>query len=151
MDHPRDPVLLEERIGYRFASPGHLRRALIRLAYAREQEIADDETMDAYATLGDAVIDVVVLEALVRGGGHDKGVITNRKTDLVNMSSLRRLAEALELQEFVRWGKGERAQHVWTSGRVLAECMEALVGAVYLDGGMRAAAAVLDTLGFPEA
>ncbi len=51
---------------------------------------------------------------------------------------------------YVRWGKGEAAQAVWTSGRVLAECLEALVGAVYLDDGMSAAAGVLRRLGLTE-
>ncbi|NLM29615.1 MAG: ribonuclease III, partial [Methanomicrobiales archaeon] len=84
------------------------------------------------------------------GGAHDKGAITNRKVNLVNMTRLRGLAEGLSLEEYVRWGKGEAAQAVWTSGRVLAECMEALIGAVYLDGGMDAAAGVLQRLGLME-
>ncbi|NLA39435.1 MAG: ribonuclease III, partial [Methanomicrobiales archaeon] len=53
-------------------------------------------------------------------------------------------------EEYVHWGKGEAAQAVWTSGRVLAECIEALIGAVYLDGGMAAAAGVLGRLGLME-
>jgi ribonuclease-3 len=68
----------------------------------------------------------------------------------VNMTRLRGLAEDLDLEEYVRWGKGEAAQAVWTSGRVLAECMEALIGAIYLDGGMSAAASVLRRLGLTE-
>lgn len=150
MEHPLNPSLLEERIGYRFSVPGYLRRALIRLAYAKERDLPGDEYMDAYATLGDAVIDVAVIGAIIRSGEHDKGVITTRKTNRVNMTELRRLAEELRLQEFVRWGKGERTQHVWTSGRVLAECIEALIGAVYLDGGTEAAEQVLICLGFIE-
>jgi len=66
------------------------------------------------------------------------------------MTRLRELAQDLDLEEYVRWGKGEAAQAVWTSGRVLAECLEALVGAVYLDGGMEAAAGVLRRLGLTE-
>jgi len=66
------------------------------------------------------------------------------------MTRLRSLAEDLDLEGYVRWGKGEAAQAVWTSGRVLAECLEALVGAVYLDGGMNAAAGVLRRLGLTE-
>jgi ribonuclease III len=77
-------------------------------------------------------------------------VITNRKVNLVNMTRLRSLAEDLDLEGYVRWGKGEAVQAVWTSGRVLAECLEALVGAVYLDGGMSAAAGVLRRLGLTE-
>ena len=141
---------LEERIGYAFTDRTLLLRALTRLAYALETGLPPAAHMDALATLGDAVINVVVVEAVVAGGAHDKGAITNRKMNLVNMSRLRALAEDLDLADHVRWGKGEAAQRVWTSGRVLAECLEALIGAVYLDGGMEAAAGVLRRLGLTE-
>jgi ribonuclease-3 len=78
----------------------------------------------------------VVIEHLINSGITEKGKISVTKTNIVNMSVLRKLAEELELKDFVLWGKGEEIQHVWTSGRVLAECMEAFAGAVYLDGGI---------------
>ncbi|WP_332450201.1 ribonuclease III domain-containing protein [Methanoculleus sp.] len=146
----RDPGAIEERIGYAFRDRSLLDRALTRLAYTLEAGLPPAAHMDALATLGDAVINVAVVEAVVAGGAHDKGAITNRKMNLVNMTRLRSLAEGLDLGDYVRWGKGEAAQKVWTSGRVLAECLEALVGAVYLDGGMRAAAGVLRHLGLTE-
>jgi ribonuclease-3 len=146
----RDPGEIEERIGYTFNDRTLLERALTRLAYALEGGLPADAHMDALATLGDAVINVAVVEAVVAGGAHDKGAISNRKMNLVNMTRLRSLAEDLVLADYVRWGKGEAAQRVWTSGRVLAECLEALIGAVYLDGGMSAAAGVLRRLGLTE-
>ena len=146
----RNPGVVEERIGYAFTDRSLLERALTRLAYTLEAGLPPDAHMDALATLGDAVINVVVVEAVVVGGAHDKGAISNRKMNLVNMTRLRGLAEGLDLGDYVRWGKGEAAQAVWTSGRVLAECLEALVGAVYLDGGMEAAAGVLRRLGLTE-
>ena len=141
----RDTGAIEARIGYVFQDRALLVRALTRLACTLEMGLPPGAHMDALATLGDAVINVVIAE-----GAHDKGAITNRKINLVNMSRLRSLAEDLDLEEYVRWGKGEAAQAVWTSGRVLAECLEALVGAVYLDGGMSAAAGVLRRLGLTE-
>jgi ribonuclease-3 len=146
----RDPREIEERIGYAFRDRSLLLRALTRLAYTLEAGLPPETHMDALATLGDAVINVAVVEAVVATGAHDKGAITNRKMNLVNMSRLRSLAEDLDLADHVRWGKGEAAQRVWTSGRVLAECLEALIGAVYLDGGMEAAAGVLRRLGLTE-
>lgn len=146
----RDPGEIEERIGYVFRDRSLLLRALTRLAYTLEAGLPLDAHMDALATLGDAVINVVVVEAAVAGGAHDKGAITNKKMNLVNMSRLRSLAEDLNLADYVRWGKGEATQGVWTSGRVLAECLEALIGAVYLDGGMHAATGVLRGLGLTE-
>jgi len=146
----RDPGAIEARIGYVFRDRALLSRALTRLAYTLEAGLPSSAHMDALATLGDAVINVAVVEALVAGGAHDKGAISNRKMNLVNMTRLRELAQDLDLEDYVRWGKGEAAQAVWTSGRVLAECLEALVGAVYLDGGMSAAAGVLRQLGLTE-
>jgi ribonuclease-3 len=66
--------------------------------------------------------------------------------DLVNMSVLRRKAEEIGLCSYVRWGVGEERMHIWTSGRVMAECFEALLGAVYLDGGLQKAEEVLNRL-----
>ena len=147
MRPPRDPSALEQVMGYAFSDPGLLNRALTRLAYAKEQGLGDAAHMDALATLGDAVVDIVVIQSLVAAGEHDKGTITNRKTNCVNMTVLRRLAEQMSVEDYVYWGKGEDAQAVWTSGRVLAECMEALIGAVYLDGGIGAAERVLKEIG----
>jgi ribonuclease-3 len=144
---PRDPSSLEEAMGYSFSDPRLLERALTRLASAKERGLDPAAHMDALATLGDAVIDVVVVQSLVAAGEHDKGIITNRKTNCVNMTVLRRLAEQISVEDYVFWGKGEDQQAVWTSGRVLAECMEALIGAVYLDGGIGAAERVLENLG----
>jgi len=56
-------------------------------------------------------------------------------------------AESLDLASYVRWGKGERRQEIWTSGRVLAECYEALIGALYLDLGISAVKRVLSIPG----
>lgn len=146
----QNPAEIEERIGYTFQDRSLLERALTRLAYSLETGLPPETHMDALATLGDAVIDVVVVEAVVVGGAHDKGAISNLKMNLVNMTRLRGLAEDLSLEDYVRWGKGEATQAVWTSGRVLAECMEALIGAIYLDGGIEAAAGVLRRLGLTE-
>ena len=142
--------MVEAQIGYIFRDRSLLLRALTRLAYSLEMGLPLDTHMDALATLGDAVINVAVVEALVAEGAYDKGAISNKKMNLVNMTRLRGLAESLDLEEYVRWGKGESVQAVWTSGRVLAECLEALIGAVYLDGGMSAAAGVLRRLGLTE-
>ena len=148
-DSAGNPDKLEEIIGYTFQDRAILMRALPRRAWAQEVDAPDSgRHMDALATLGDAVIDTVVLESLCAAGVADKGDISVAKMNMVNMSSLRGLAESIGLVDYVLWGKGERHQHVWTSGRVLAECMEALCGAIYLDGGMDAVQNVLKHLLF---
>jgi len=113
---------LEARINYTFKDPALLTRALTRSAYAREAGLPDGQHMDALAVLGDAVIDLLVIEDIIASGEYDKGIITNRKVHAVNMLSLRIAAESLDLCAYVLWGKGEKSQEIWQSGRVLAEC-----------------------------
>ncbi len=133
-----DYTALYEKIGYTFKNEALLIRALTRTAYARENEQSMSDTMDSLAVLGDAVLDVVVICQLLREGEYEKGEITRRKIDLVNMSVVRRVAEELGLPDYMKWGKGELRMQIWTSGKVSAECFEALMGAIYLDGGMAA-------------
>ncbi|KAF5088186.1 ribonuclease III domain-containing protein [Methanospirillum purgamenti] len=140
------PEQLERITGYSFRDKSLLLRALTRLAYSKEQGLSEDSHLDALATLGDAVIELIILARLVKGGEHDKGAVSLKKMDLVNMSVLRDAARSIHLEQYVRWGKGEARMHVWTSGRVLAECMEAFAGALFLDGGIDAAEEVLERL-----
>jgi ribonuclease-3 len=141
---------LYAKIGYTFANEDLLLHALTRTAYARENELSMGDTMDSLAVLGDAVLDLIVIRQLIGEGEFDKGEITRKKIDLVNMTVVRRLAEDIGLPEYMRWGKGELRMQIWTSGRVSAECFEALMGAAYLDGGVEASAAILDHLWTPE-
>lgn len=150
MQFPADKPDLEDIIGYTFVHPDILERALNRKAYCQELGYPESDHMDALATLGDAVIELHILTRLVEDGGCDKGEISVKKMDLVNMSILRRAGETIHLHEYIHWGNGERRMHIWSSGRVLAECIEALIGAVYLDGGLYGAGQVMDTIGlFP--
>lgn len=147
MTDPADTFELEEKLGYDFSEKDLLTRALTRLAYASEHDFPGGFHMDALATLGDAAIDLVVLGSLMESGLHDKGELSTAKTDIVNMSRLRKAAEELDLYSYVMWGKGERTQHIWTSGRVMAECYEAVAGAAYLDGGITAVKNILEGSG----
>ncbi len=141
---------LYAKIGYTFGNEDLLLHALTRTAYARENELSMSDTMDSLAVLGDAVLDLIVIRQLIGEGEFDKGEITRKKIDLVNMTVVRKLAEDIGLPEYMRWGKGEIRMQIWTSGRVSAECFEALMGAAYLDGGVEASAAILDNLWTPE-
>ena len=139
---------LEDALGYNFEDYALLTRAITRFAAAKEDGQGNGCSMDALATLGDAVIDVVVLEHLIADGMESKGELSLTKMNMVNMTVLRRLAESIDLQRYVKWGQGEYGQEIWRSGRVLAECMEAVCGAAYLEGGTAAVQRILVHLGF---
>ena len=138
---------LETRIGYTFTTHSLLEHALTRVSYAGENGISLDCTMDRYAVLGDAILDVVVVEYLLMCGEYDKGDITQKKINLVNMTIFRRIAEQIQLYAYVFWGKGEQRMRIWESGRVSAECLEAVAGAAFLDGGMDAVRSIAHTVG----
>ncbi len=140
---------LYAKIGYTFANEELLLHALTRTAYARENELSMSETMDSLAVLGDAVLDLIVIRKLIEEGEFDKGEITRKKIEFVNMTVVRRLTEDIGLPAYMRWGKGELRMQIWTSGRVSAECFEALMGAAYFDGGVEASAAILDHVWMP--
>jgi len=141
---------LYEKIGYTFKNEAYLDHAMTRTAYARERETPMNETMDSLAILGDAVLDPVMVCEIVAEGEYDKGEITRKKIDAVNMTVVRKIAERLELPSYMQWGKGELRMQIWTSGRVSAECFEALVGAAYMDGGVEAATTIIRTVRTPH-
>jgi len=132
--------------GYTFQNKELLESALRRTAYARETGFPIEDTMDYLAVLGDAILDVITIEKIIAEGEHDKGEITRKKIDRVNMSVFRKIAEGLGLQKYVHWGCGELRMQIWTSGRVLAECFEAYCGAVYADGGHDALKEMLERI-----
>ena len=133
-------------LGYTFRQPSLLEDALTRVSYALENTIDLKHTMDRYAVLGDAVLDVAIVEHLLETGEYDKGDITQKKINAVNMTVFRRIAESIRLPDYVHWGKGELRMRIWESGRVSAECFEAVVGAAYLDGGMNAVKTIVHAL-----
>ncbi|MFX0087208.1 MAG: ribonuclease III domain-containing protein [Promethearchaeota archaeon] len=128
---------LEKLLGYTFENPDLLTRALITISYANENGLSDEQHQEAFRTLGDAVINVIIVAASIAYGRSRKGKITDDKKLLVSKASLNRLAKAFHLEKYVQWGKGERVQKIWTvSDKPLAECFEAIIGAIYLDAGM---------------
>ena len=135
---------LQARIGYRFSDRGLLEHALTHKSRAAEDTtggVADNESMEF---LGDAVLGLVVADALFRQYPlYNEGQKSKIKASVVSTQSLARHAEALRLGEHLILCRGEEK----TGGRfkqaLLADAYEALIAAIYLDGGFEAAAAFL--------
>lgn len=143
-----DPVRvaeLERRLGHRFRDPLLLERALTHSSYANECPPAPSN--DGLALLGDAALGLVVAEHLL-GSDPDApvGVLTLRRAELVSGARLARWAGDLEVGSLLRLGRGEDQ----TGGRgresVLATALEALLGVVYLEGGVAAVRLVVGRL-----
>jgi ribonuclease-3 len=131
---------LERRIGYRFRDRGMLEHALTHRSRVHEDAsggVFDNESMEF---LGDSVLGFVIADMLFREfPQHNEGQKSKLKASLVSSVSLARLGEALDLGQFLILGRGEEK----TGGRhkhaIIADCYEALIAAVYLDGGVEAA------------
>jgi ribonuclease-3 len=135
---------LERRIEYRFRDRGLLEHALTHKSRAAEDAsggVADNESLEF---LGDAVLGLVVADALFRQyPRYNEGQKSKIKAAVVSTQSLARHAERLQLGDHLILGRGEEK----TGGRfkqaLLADAYEALIAAIYLDGGLDAAGTFL--------
>jgi ribonuclease-3 len=136
----QDPQRLARQIGHTFADRGLLDDALThRSAQARHNERLE--------FLGDAVLGFLVAETLWRRfPDATEGELSRLRARLVNRDSLAEVARALDLGQYLRLGAGELRSGGHARDSILADALEALVAAVYLDGGLGAARAMLDRL-----
>jgi ribonuclease-3 len=143
---------LEQTIGYRFRQPELAVRALTHCSAVPEDALtrvrADNEQLEY---LGDAVLGMLVSEHLVSTFAHwSEGQLSRSRARLVNAASLYTAARRLDLGNYLRLGKGEEKTGGREKPALLADAFEALVAAIYLDGGLPAArefvkAALLDS------
>lgn len=137
--------LLEERIGYQFHDIALLKQALTHSSFTNEQKINKAKHYERLEFLGDAVLELVSSEFLFREHADtQEGELTKMRAAMVCEPSLAFCARDLELGQFIRLGKGEEN----TGGRhrdsITSDAMEAVIGAIYLDGGMQPARAFID-------
>lgn len=140
---------LQARLGHRFGDPGLLVEALTHPSYSnvasQRGEVARDNQRLEF--LGDAVLDLLVGERLFFADPHaPPGTLTQRRIALVAERRVSRLGAELDLASHLRVGPGEARAGVAEQTSTLADTFEAVLGAVYLDGGLAAAARVVDEL-----
>lgn len=131
-------MTIEETIGYTFSNKNLLTRALTRKAYALElkQQNQECEDQEIFRTLGDAVLKTVLVDLLItKNGCKTREEITNKKKKLEREEGLAEISRNLGIGTSIRFGKGEKKQKADEEPYVLAETLEALVGAIYFDGG----------------
>ena len=132
----RDLKKLEETIGYSFRNKRRLSHAMTHSSYANERRWEKTRCNERLEFLGDAVLELVSSDFLFHTYGElPEGDLTKIRASLVCEPTLAFCAEQIELGEYLFLGKGEEA----TGGRmrhsVVSDGMEALIGAIYLDGG----------------
>ena len=127
---------LEKKINYHFNNEELLKHALTHKTYAFEAQIPI-EYNERLELLGDSILGFVVAEQLYKTNKYfSEGELTRRRATLVNNSFLAKKAKQLELGKYLLFGKGEIKQNGERNPTNLANALEALIGAVYLDSNL---------------
>jgi ribonuclease III len=133
-------LALQQRLGHRFLNPTLLERALTHRSYSTDH-------YERLEFLGDSVLSLSVSGLLYeRLSGQSEGDLSRIRANLVKQDSLHQLAERLGLPGLLRLGEGELRSGGMKRPSILADALEALIGAVYLDAGFKAADAVVRQL-----
>lgn len=134
----------EKILGYRFTDLRLLQRALIHSSYAFEQS-QDIENNEKLEFLGDAVLDLVIGHILShRYHEMREGQLTKLRASLVNEHHLAKMAREIELGSYLYLGKGEEASQGRQKSSILSCAYEAVVGAIFEDGGYEITAELIE-------
>lgn len=135
---------LEKRLGYTFKNRDLLQTALTHSSYANEKHADGGESYERLEFLGDSILGYVTADFLYKSEPKlPEGKMTRLRAELVCEVSLHRAAQKLGLGEYMRLGRGE--EH--TGGRerpsIMADMVEAIIAAIYLDGGLEESSAFI--------
>lgn len=129
--------LLEERIGYQFQNINLLKQAITHSSYTNEQKINKHQDYERLEFLGDAVLELISSEFLFQKHvNKSEGELTKMRASMVCEPSLAFCARDIELGEFLLLGRGEENTGGRKRDSITSDAMEAVIGAIYLDGGM---------------
>ncbi len=138
-----DMTLLQSRLGHTFKEPALLQQALTH----RSHSSLHNERLEF---LGDSILNCVVASLLFdRYTKIDEGDLSRVRANLVKQQSLYEIAQRLELSQFLRLGEGELKSGGFRRPSILADTLEALFGAIFLDAGFNAARDVIRSLYIP--
>lgn len=140
MDIPRSIALLKEKLGFKWKEEKLLFLALTHGSYTYENRRPEIEDNQRLEFLGDAVLELIVSTCLYnRFPGYTEGELTRLRAALVCEPSLVRVAKELDLGNCLLMGKGEERSGGRKRPSILADALEALLGAIYLDQGLEKA------------
>ena len=144
-----ETVPLIAEIDHEFAQPDLLRVALTHRSAAKGKDALSGGN-ERLEFLGDRVLGLVVAEMLyTRFGREREGAMAKRFVALVRRETLARLAQQIGLGSHIQMAKGERAAGADTNPAILSDCMEAVLAALYLDGGLEPAREFIERLWLP--
>ena len=131
-------------LGYNFKDISLLRNALTHSSYIKEGRESYHKNNERLEFLGDAFFDAIVSEELYKRLGHsEEGRLTKLRAQIVCERSLADVAKGFDIGNYMLMGKGEEHTGGRTRVSILADAMEAIIGAVFMDGGYEAAKALV--------
>lgn len=127
---------LAAKLGVTFADHELLETAVTHRSYLNEQrrrqKLGHNERLEF---LGDAVLELIVTEHLYKNYDDPEGVLTNWRSALVRTESLSKVATAIDLDQYLRLSRGEARGSERARKQIMANAIEAVIGAIYLDQG----------------
>lgn len=128
---------LQGKIGYRFQNEALLKQALTHSSFANEQKINKLNNYERLEFLGDAVLELVSSEFLYNENKDmPEGQLTRLRASMVCEPALAYCARDIQLNTYILLGKGEEATGGRTRDSIISDVMEAVIGAIFLDGGI---------------
>lgn len=128
---------LQERIGYQFHDTALLRQALTHSSFSNEQKINKMGNYERLEFLGDAVLELVTSEFLFKDDpAMPEGQLTKLRASIVCEPSLAYCARDIELDQYILLGRGEENTGGRKRDSIISDVMEAVIGAIFLDGGI---------------
>lgn len=124
-----------EKLGFEFQNPELLVTALTHRSYVNEHKASVKEHNERLEFLGDAVLELVTSDFLYRNYDEPEGIMTAWRSALVRTESIGESGEELGYEPLVRLSKGEKHGSERAHAVILADCFEAVIGAIYLDQG----------------
>lgn len=142
---------LEKAIGYRFRNKSLLNQALTHKSYANEISRSKEEDNERLEFLGDSVLGMVISRILYDDyPDKDEGILTRYKSQLVSGATLGRIAKDIRIGEYLLLGKGEEASGGRKHASNILCSLEAIIGAIYLDGDIKSAYKSINKIFQPE-
>ena len=135
---PKKPEQLQEVLHYTFKNPALLRIAMTHTRFANESKVPSTHN-ERLEFLGDSVLSVVVADYLFHHSKRPEGELSRMRASLVSEEALFQFAEEIQLGEYLRLGHGEELGGGRTRPSVVSDAFEAVIAALYLDGGFEVA------------
>lgn len=140
MEQKNTLSMLEKRIGYKFKNKALLKQAITHSSYTNEQRINKTQNYERLEFLGDAVLELVSSDYLFHENPNlPEGELTKLRASMVCEPSLAFCAKDLAIGNFLLLGKGEESTGGRDRDSITSDAMEAVIGAIYIDGGMEEA------------